>query len=95
MEVNAGNLDRALDLADDALEAAFDASNPQASAWVRYPAGLAHAHLGDEVGVADDAAELRSWGVDHDQPPRTLMAAPRPRSRRARAWRRRPPRRWS
>ena len=75
VEVNAGNLDRALDLADDALEAAFDASNPQASAWVRYPAGLARAHVGDEVGAADDAAELRSWGVDHDQPPRTLMAA--------------------
>ncbi len=75
VEVNAGNLDRALDLADDALEAAFDASNPQASAWVRYPAGLARAHVGDEVGVADDAAELRTWGLDHDQPPRTLMAA--------------------
>ena len=75
VEVNAGNLDRAIELADDALEAAFDASNPQASAWVRYPAGLARAHLGDEVRAADDAAELRAWGADHDQPPRMLMAA--------------------
>ena len=92
VEVNAGNLDRAIDLADDALEAAFDASNPQASAWVRYPAGLARAHLGDEVGAADDAAELRTWGVDHDQPPRTMMAAHVTRSRRARPGARRPPR---
>ena len=46
--MSAGNLERAVELGDDALEAAFDAGNPQATAWVRYPAGLAHAHRGDD-----------------------------------------------
>jgi ATP/maltotriose-dependent transcriptional regulator MalT len=75
LDVTAGNLDRAVDLTDDALEAAGDAGNPQAAAWVCYPAGLAHAHRGDEARARDAAAELRVWGIDHDQPPRTMMAA--------------------
>jgi DNA-binding CsgD family transcriptional regulator len=75
VEVVAGNLDRAVELGVDALEAAFDGSNPQAAAWVRYPVGLAHAHRGDETAARDAAAELRVWGAEHDQPPRTLMAA--------------------
>jgi DNA-binding CsgD family transcriptional regulator len=75
VEVAAGNLDRAVELGADALEAAFDGSNPQAAAWVRYPVALAHAHRGDETAARDAAAELRAWGAEHDQPPRTLMAA--------------------
>ena len=47
------------------------------------------------VGAADDAAELRSWGVDHDQPPRHADGRPRPRSRRAGRVATRPPRRRS
>jgi DNA-binding CsgD family transcriptional regulator len=75
VEVAAGNLDRAVELAADALEAALDGSNPQAAAWVRYPVGLAHAHRGEQTAARDAAAELRVWGAEHDQPPRTLMAA--------------------
>ncbi len=74
VEVVAGNLDRAVELGVDALEAAVDGSNPQAAAWVRYPVGLAHAHRGDETSAREAAAELRAWGAEHDQPPRTLMA---------------------
>jgi DNA-binding CsgD family transcriptional regulator len=75
VEVVAGNLDRAVELGADALEAAFDGSNPQAAAWVRYPMALAHAHRGDEAAARDAACNLRVWGAEHDQPPRTLMAA--------------------
>lgn len=75
VEVAAGNLVRAIDLGDDALEAANAAGNVQAAAWVRYPAGLARAHRGDEDGARDAARELRVWGQEHDQPPRTLMAS--------------------
>ena len=46
VEVVAGNLDAAVELADDALVAAHDAGNRQAVAWHGYPAGLAYAHLG-------------------------------------------------
>jgi DNA-binding CsgD family transcriptional regulator len=75
VEVASGNLDRAVELGADALEAAFDGSNPQAAAWVRYPVALAHAHRGDDTAARDAADNLRAWGADHDQPPRTLMAA--------------------
>ena len=75
LEVSAGNLERAVDLGEDALEAAHDSANPQATAWACYPAGLAHVHRGDESRAREAAAELRMWGADHDQPPRTMMAA--------------------
>jgi DNA-binding NarL/FixJ family response regulator len=75
LEVSAGNLERAVELAEDALEAAHDSANPQATAWACYPAGLAHVHRGDERRAREAAAELRMWGADHDQPPRTMMAA--------------------
>jgi DNA-binding CsgD family transcriptional regulator len=75
LEVSAGNLERAVELAEDALEAANDSANPQATAWACYPAGLAHVHRGDENRAREAATELRMWGADHDQPPRTMMAA--------------------
>ena len=37
LEVVAGNLDAAVELTDDALEAALDAGNAQAAAWLELP----------------------------------------------------------
>ena len=74
VEVLAGNLAAAVDLADDALVAARDAGNSQAVAWHGYPAGLAYAHLGRTEDAERVAGELARWADEHDQPPRQLMA---------------------
>ena len=74
VEVLAGNLAAAVDLADDALVAARDAGNTQAVAWHGYPAGLAYAHLGRTEDAERVAGELARWADEHDQPPRQLMA---------------------
>ena len=74
LEVVAGNLDAAVELTDDALEAALDAGNAQAVAWWSYPAGLACAHLGRHDVAREAATQLRVWAEEHDQPPRSLMA---------------------
>lgn len=73
VETLAGNLRSTIELTDDALEAALDAGSSQAAAWHSYPAGLACAHLGRHDVAREAAASLRTWAVDHDQPPRLLM----------------------
>ena len=73
-EIAAGNVALAAELADDGLESALDAGNWSAAVWVRYPDGLANAHLGNTARAALAAEELRTWGNEHDEPPRLQMA---------------------
>ena len=75
LEVASGNLQEAIELARDGTEAAMDAGNMYAAAWMSYPVGLAHAHLGNPAAARDAATTLRSWGEDNDNPPRLLTAA--------------------
>lgn len=74
LELASGNLAVAAGLTEDGIEAASDAGNDQAAAWLAYPAGLADTHLGN-VGRAEQAAEvLRSRGTENDGRTRLLMA---------------------
>ena len=74
LEIVCGNLEVAAALADDALESANDAGNQTGAMWVRYPDGLANAHLGnaDRARLAVD--ELAEWGRRHDEPTRLVTA---------------------
>jgi DNA-binding CsgD family transcriptional regulator len=74
LEVAAGRLERAARLAADGIDAATDAGNTQARAWLGFPAGLAAVHLGDDAGVADAIALLRSHEDDPDGATRAIMA---------------------
>jgi DNA-binding CsgD family transcriptional regulator len=73
VEIAAGRLRQAAQLADDALESARDAGNEPAAIWARYPDGLARAHLGDGQRALLAARELGQWGLDHDEAPRRVM----------------------
>ena len=72
LEVASGNLAAALELGEDAREAAADAGNDQGGAWVGYPIGLAHAHRGDAAAAQAAAGALLAWGEANDNPPRLL-----------------------
>ena len=58
LELAAGDVARAWELAADGIEAAADAGNEQAVAWLSYPAGLASAHLGHPERAREAAATL-------------------------------------
>src|SRR5262249_54466571 len=50
VELATGRLAEAAELAGDGLESALDAGNASIAMWLRYPDGLAHAHLGSDDG---------------------------------------------
>ena len=52
LEIASGNLARAAELVDEGMEAATDAGNDQAAAWLGYSAGVVNAHLGASGRVA-------------------------------------------
>jgi DNA-binding CsgD family transcriptional regulator/tetratricopeptide (TPR) repeat protein len=74
LEIASGNLRLAADLVDEALEAAADAGNPQAGAWLSYPLGLVSVHRGDVDHVTAAAVVLRSRVNEQDGRTRLLMA---------------------
>ena len=74
LEIACGNLEIAAALADDALESANDAGNQTGAMWVRYPDGLANAHLGNSDRARRAVDELAEWGRRHDEPTRLVMA---------------------
>ena len=87
LEVAVGHLAAATELAEEGMEAAGDAGNRQAQAWLAYPHGVAQAHLGH----ADRSADARGTapipggraGRTHaarDGRTRTRPAGPRRRS---------------
>ncbi len=74
LELAAGDVTRAAELADDGIEAAGDGGNEQATAWLAYPAGLAAAHLGDTDRAERWAGLLRTRGMLDDGHSRLVMA---------------------
>ena len=74
LELAAGNLAVAARLAGDGIESAGDAGNGPIIAWLRYPDGLAAAHLGDHERAGAAAAAMRAWGTERGELPRLLMA---------------------
>ena len=74
VELAAGHLAVAAQLADDGIESATDAGNLPVVMWLRYPDGLAAAHRGDDERAMAAAAAMDTWGLEHDELPRRLMA---------------------
>lgn len=74
LEIAAGNLAVAADLADDGIESAADAGNAQAVAWLCYPVGIVRAHLGDVDRASEAARVLQSRAADQDGRTRLVMA---------------------
>jgi DNA-binding NarL/FixJ family response regulator len=74
LEIAAGNLSAAAELADDGVEAAADAGNPQAVAWLAYPVGIVQAHLGNAERARDAANLLRARAAQEDGRTRVVMA---------------------
>ena len=74
LELAAGNVAVAARLAEDGIESASDAGNGAIIAWLRYPYGLAAAHLGDHEEAAAAGAAMRAWGTERGELPRLLMA---------------------
>ena len=74
LEIACGNISVAAALADDALESANDAGNQTGAMWVRYPDGLANAHLGNTDRARLAVEELAEWGRRRYEPTRLVMA---------------------
>jgi DNA-binding CsgD family transcriptional regulator len=74
LELAAGNLSVACRLAEDGIESATDAGNGPIIAWLRYPDGLAAAHLGDHERARAAADAMCAWGTERAELPRLLMA---------------------
>ncbi len=74
LEVAAGNPALAVELAEEGMEAAGDAGNPQAFAWLGYPLGVSSAHLGQAERAGEAAALLRSRVAEQDGRIRLIMA---------------------
>ncbi len=74
LEIASGNLARAVELADDGIEAADDAGNDQAAAWLSYPAAIASTHRGQPDRAREAVGRLRSMGHDRIGATRLLMA---------------------
>ena len=74
LEVAVGHLTEATELAEEGMEAAGDAGNRQAQAWLAYPHGVAQAHLGHADRASDAAALLRSRVAEQDGRVRLVMA---------------------
>ena len=74
LEIAAGNLAVAAELADDGVEAAADAGNAQAVAWLGYPVGIVQAHLGNAERARDAANLLRARAAQQDGRTRVVMA---------------------
>ena len=74
LELAAGNVMLAAELAADGIESATDAGNEQAEAWLSYPAGLAAAHLGHPDRAREAAATLAATTGDPHGDTRMAMA---------------------
>jgi len=74
LEIASGNFAVAAELADDGVEAAGDAGNAQAVAWLAYPVGIAYTHLGNVERAQDAAALLQSRAAEQDGRTRVVMA---------------------
>ena len=74
VEIASGDLARAAELVDEGMEAATDAGNQQAAAWLGYSAGVVNAHLGATGPVVDAVGLLRSRAGERDGRTRLLMA---------------------
>ncbi|MBN2621957.1 MAG: AAA family ATPase, partial [Acidimicrobiales bacterium] len=74
LELAAGDVALAAELAADGIESAADAGNEQAVAWLSYPAGLAAAHLGHPDRAREAAATLEGTTGDAHGDTRTAMA---------------------
>jgi DNA-binding CsgD family transcriptional regulator len=75
LEIAAGNVALASELAADGIEAAVDAGNEQAMAWLCYPAGVASAHRGEVERAREAAATLRRNATERDGSTRLVMAS--------------------
>lgn len=71
-ELAAGNPRLAATFAADGIEAAQDAGNAHAVAWLQQPLGLAQVWLGDHQLARRAADALREWANVHDEPPRAV-----------------------
>lgn len=74
LEIASGNLAAAAELADEGVEAAADAGNAQAVAWLGYPVGIVQSHLGDAPRARDAANLLRARAAQQDGRSRLVMA---------------------
>lgn len=72
--IASGNLAYAAELADEGMEAAADAGNHQAGAWLAYPLGVVCVHLGDSERARAASIVLRSRGAEQDGRTRVAMA---------------------
>jgi DNA-binding CsgD family transcriptional regulator len=75
LELACGNIAAAVDLCDEGIESATDASNDQAAAWVQYPAGLADAHRGCTVAAREAADALTRSSHGLGSPTRAVMGS--------------------
>lgn len=74
VEIASGNLATAAELADDGIEAAGDAGNAQAVAWLGYPVGIANTHLGNVARARTAVVMLRSRVAEQDGRTHLVMA---------------------
>lgn len=74
VNVASGDLIEASGRARDGIEAARDAGNEQAIAWLAHPLGLAAALQGDAPHARWAAGVLSDWAATTDEPPRQAMA---------------------
>ena len=74
LELAAGRLREAAELAGDGLESALDAGNPSIAVWLRYPAALASAHGGDADAARATVVQLRPEAGSDEAPRAALMA---------------------
>lgn len=74
LELACGHLALAADLAGEGIEAAVDAGNEQAAAWLGAPAGVANAHLGRTSRAAEAVESLLFGASEHEGRTRLIMA---------------------
>ena len=74
VELAAGDLPAAVQMATDGLDSARDAHNDQAVVWLAQPFGLARALQGSRADADWAADQLTDWGFEHDEPPRIAVA---------------------
>lgn len=74
VEIANGNLSTAAELAEEGIEAAADAGNDQAVAWLGHPLGVVNAHLGNVERAKAAVVMLRSRVLEQDGRTRLVMA---------------------
>jgi DNA-binding CsgD family transcriptional regulator len=75
LELASGNIAVAGQLAADGIDAAADAGNDQAIAWLSYPAGVCSAHAGATEPARQAAGVLRKNVAEDDSRTRLVMAS--------------------